>query len=92
MSRYPGIPDYLNGCQLRAARTLLGWNQKDLGCAANLSPTIVSRVERGANVAIDEINFGKIVDALGQAGIRFLTSEEHGVLGLLFHRDSDLHS
>ncbi len=63
---------------------MLGWSQKDLGRAAGLSPTAVGRVERGSDVPHDEANFGKVADALDNAGIRFLRSRVTPMRGVAF--------
>ncbi len=87
MSKYPGVSGSISSGQIRAARALLGWSQKDLGRAAGLSPAVVGRVERGSDVAHDEANFGKVADALDNAGIRFLRSRVDPMIGVAFVGD-----
>ena len=87
MSKYPGVPDFISRGQIRAARALLGWSQADLGRAAGLSPTVVGRVERGSDVAHDEVNFGKVADALDNVGMRFLSSRLDHMIGVAFVGD-----
>src|SRR3989304_1724462 len=43
----PGGDDLRSGSRVRAARIRRGWRQRDLAVAAHVSPSMVSRIERG---------------------------------------------
>lgn len=57
--------------QIRAARALLGWSQKDLADHAGLSQTGIARIENNSHLPTTQ-TLGKIVSAFDLAGIEFL--------------------
>jgi transcriptional regulator with XRE-family HTH domain len=59
------------GNQLRAARSLLGWEQKQLAERAGLHPGTVNRMERCGNKSVAGVirNLEKVQDALEKAGV-----------------------
>lgn len=62
--------------QIRAARALIGWSQKDLADHADLSQTGVARIENGTNQP-NSSTIAKILEAFDRAGIEFIG--ENGV-------------
>jgi transcriptional regulator with XRE-family HTH domain len=64
--------------QIRGARGLLGWSQRELAMAADLSEPTIKRYETGlANVSDDAVS--KMVRALEAVGIVFTNGDEPGV-------------
>ena len=66
----------LTGAQLRAARGLIGWSQKELAAKAEVAFTTVQRAERdngmfGGNVK----TVLKLKSALEQAGVEFIDAD-----------------
>lgn len=61
--------------QCKAARALLGWNQRDLADAANISLSTVCDFEIGHRKPIAR-NRDAILDALSKAGIVFIAAGE----------------
>lgn len=59
--------------QIRAARALIGWSQKDLADHADLSQTGVARIENGTNQP-NSSTIAKIRAAFDKAGVEFLDS------------------
>lgn len=59
--------------QIRAARALIGWSQKDLADHADLSQTGVARIENGTNQP-NSSTIAKIRAAFDKADIEFLDS------------------
>jgi transcriptional regulator with XRE-family HTH domain len=57
--------------QIRAARALIGWSQKDLADHADLSQTGVARIENGTNQP-NSSTIAKILEAFDKAGIEFI--------------------
>ena len=58
---------------MRAARALLGWDQKDLALAAGLSLPTIQRMEKGeGNVRGVVDSLVRVVEALDRAGIELL--------------------
>ncbi len=49
--------------KIKALREARGWNQRELAAAADIHPNIISRVEGGKGLSLD--NLSKILDALG---------------------------
>jgi transcriptional regulator with XRE-family HTH domain len=64
--------------QIRAARGLVGWSQRQLARAADLSEPTIKRFEtgRGANVSAAAVT--KIVAALEAAGVVFIAENGGG--------------
>ena len=54
--------------QVRAARVLLGWTQKDLAAHAQVSVPFINRIERGERLGRAE-KLGQLRNALLEAGI-----------------------
>jgi transcriptional regulator with XRE-family HTH domain len=66
--------------QLRAARALLGWSQKELADMAGVSLSTLNRLERGdGDPSISSLRL--IQGAFEQAGLRFFTTAE-GAIGV----------
>ena len=66
----------LTGAQIRAARGLLGWNQRELADRAGLGFATVQRAERHAGTIggmIDTVV--KLQEALEKAGIEFIGAD-----------------
>lgn len=57
--------------QIRAARALIGWSQKDLADHADLSQTGVARIENGTNHP-NSSTIAKILGAFDKADIEFI--------------------
>lgn len=57
--------------QIRAARALIGWSQKDLADHADLSQTGVARIENGTNHP-NSSTIAKILSAFDKADIEFI--------------------
>ena len=73
----------INAVQLRAARALLNWIQKDLVSASNVSLPTVQRMETLGPLRCSAGNVDKVVKALEQAGIEFI-DENGGGVGVRF--------
>ena len=58
----------------KAARTLLGWNQKRLSAESGVYLGSISRHESGAGIRPH--NVVKIIDAFEEAGLEFLFKDE----------------
>ena len=66
----------LTGAQIRAARGLLGWNQKELADRADLGFATVQRAERHAVTISGMIDtVVKLQRALEEAGIEFIDAD-----------------
>jgi ribosome-binding protein aMBF1 (putative translation factor) len=59
------------GYQLRAARSLIGWQQKDLAKAAGLHPGVMNRMEKAGKARVRGIikNLEAVLDALEKRGV-----------------------
>lgn len=68
----------INAAQVRAARGLIAWSQRDLASAANVGVSTVADFERGARAPIAN-NLAAIQRALEAAGIAFINGDEPGV-------------
>lgn len=67
----------LTGAQIRAARGLLGWSQKELSKKAELGFATVQRAEREAASIKGMVDTAvKIQTALKHAGIEFIDADE----------------
>jgi transcriptional regulator with XRE-family HTH domain len=75
----------LSVAQLRAARALLGWSQGELAEAASLAIATIKRMEsaRGPLKSSAE-NVLKVQQALEDAGVIFIESNEDGGPGVRF--------
>lgn len=60
----------ITSSQIRAARALLGWSQKDLGALSGVSPISIANIELGER-APKALTLDKIIKAFDQAGIEF---------------------
>ena len=69
----------ISALQLRAARALLEWNQKDLARAAGLSLPTIQRMETIGLHRSSAGNVNKIQLALEAAGIEFLFGDAPGI-------------
>ena len=71
--------------QVRAARSLLEWNQTELAQRAGVSLTFVTRFERGERLG-QGVKLVQLRDALLGAGVRFLngSNDIQGGLGEAF--------
>ena len=68
------------GQQIRAARALLGWEQKQLASAARVSVETVSRLERTRGpVSAYTGTMESITKALEAAGVEFTNDDAPGV-------------
>jgi predicted transcriptional regulator len=71
----------ITAAQIRAARTLLGWQQLDLAAAAGVSIATVKNIERGASdPRLSTVN--AIERALLAAGIIFIDPDDQGGAGV----------
>jgi transcriptional regulator with XRE-family HTH domain len=68
----------INAAQVRAARGMIAWSQRDLARAANVGVSTVADFERGARAPIAN-NLAAIQRALEVAGIVFIDGDEPGV-------------
>jgi transcriptional regulator with XRE-family HTH domain len=59
------------GYQLRAARSLIGWQQRDLAKAAGLHPGVMNRMEKAGKNRVRGIikNLEAVLDALERHGV-----------------------
>ena len=62
--------------QIRAARALLGWSQKDLGSISDVSPISIANIELGGRAPKAQ-TLDKIIQAFDKAGLEF--GEQDGV-------------
>ena len=72
--------------QLRAARSLLDWNQKDLAQASDLSLPTIQRMETLGLHRSSAGNVEKVQRALEDAGIEFIGENGGGAGVRLKHR------
>ena len=71
------MPGRISSEQIRAARALLRWEQRDLALASKVSLPSIKRLERQpGTLAAQERTVAALVDALERAGAMFL--EENG--------------
>ena len=69
--------------QLRGARAMLGWSQKELADRSGLSVPTIKRLESGSGLlAIRLSTLQKLQTTLEKAGILFLSEDETGGPGL----------
>ena len=69
----PKLP--ITPAQCRAGRGLIGWNQGDLACKANVSRQTINDFETGKRVPIPN-NLVAIKKALEAVGVRFVDETE----------------
>ena len=68
------------GQQIRAARALVGWEQKQLASAASISVETVSRLERTLGpVSAYTGTIDRVRKVLEDAGVEFTNDDEPGV-------------
>jgi len=60
----------ISSSQIRAARALLGWSQKDLGAHSGVSPISIANIELGGKAPKVQ-TIEKIISAFDKAGIEF---------------------
>jgi len=69
--------------QIRAARSLLGWNQADLAKKADVSQMTVKRFEANNGPVNGTIaSLSRIQNALESSGIHFIPPDETGTFGV----------
>jgi transcriptional regulator with XRE-family HTH domain len=66
----------ITSAQIRAARSLLGWSQKDLAASASITEPSLSGIENG-RARSNSTTFKAVIDALQLGGIIFLG--RHGI-------------
>jgi predicted transcriptional regulator len=72
----------LQSSQIRAARALLDWHQKDLAKAAKIGLATIARIEQGEGVVQCNVStLVRIQQALERKGIRF-TNDPPGAFGV----------
>jgi transcriptional regulator with XRE-family HTH domain len=70
----------ITGRQIRAARALLGWSQRELGRKAKVAFGTVQRMENfNGPVASRTETLGRVVAIFEKAGIEFLNNNGPGV-------------
>lgn len=70
----------ISGNQIRAARALLNWSQRELSKKSRVAFGTIQRMERfDGPIASRTETLGKVVAVLEKAGIEFLNSESPGV-------------
>ena len=69
----------ISATQLRAARTLIGWSQKDLAGASGLSLPTIQRMETLGPHRSSAGNVEKVQRALEAAGIEFIDGDAPGM-------------
>jgi transcriptional regulator with XRE-family HTH domain len=71
----------ITGNQIRAARALLNWSQRELSKKSRVAFGTIQRMERFDNgpVASRTETLGRVVGVLEKAGIEFLNSESPGL-------------
>lgn len=68
----------IDGRQVRAARAMLGWSREELLDASGISMSALLRME--GNMADSRgSTLNKVVRALNQAGIEFVTRDDGGI-------------
>ena len=73
----------LQGEQIRAARSLLGWSQTELARKAGVAHMTIRRLETHAGPVGGNISsLTRVQDALEKAGIQFIPPDEWGSFGV----------
>lgn len=80
-----GSPPLLTGEQLRAARSLLRWERKDLALASKLSEPTIKRLEatRG-DVNAHQLTIDALLRALDDAGVELIEASDGKGPGVRF--------
>jgi transcriptional regulator with XRE-family HTH domain len=66
--------------QVKAARGLIRWDQKDLSAASGISLPAIKRLEQMAGpLAAQSRTVDAIIAAFGKAGVEFINGDEPGV-------------
>ena len=73
----------ITGPQIRAARGLMDWSQKDLATRTGLGMTTTTRMETLGPERSSGENIEKVLKTFAEVGIEFLDAGEHGA-GLRF--------
>lgn len=68
----------ITAAQVRAARGLIAWSQRELADAASVGLSTIADFERGKRTPIDN-NLSAIERALEEAGVTFTNGDEPGV-------------
>lgn len=68
----------IEAAQVRAARALIGWSQRELADAANVSLSIVDRFETEAPDSLPAESIDKLRAALESAGVAFIPKNGGG--------------
>ena len=77
----------LHGEQIRAARSLLGWNQAKLAKNAGVAHMTIRRFEAHEGPVSGNISsLTRVQDALEKAGIQFIPPDEWGSFGVRLNR------
>jgi transcriptional regulator with XRE-family HTH domain len=70
----------INGGQVRAARALLGWSQRELSKKSKVAFGTIQRMERfDGPIGSRTETLAKVVSVFEKAGIEFLNSENPGL-------------
>jgi transcriptional regulator with XRE-family HTH domain len=73
----------LESAQIRAARALLDWRQKDLSKASGVGTATIQRIEKSHRSITGYVStLVRIQAAFEQAGIQFIENDEMGGFGL----------
>jgi transcriptional regulator with XRE-family HTH domain len=70
-----GAVDMVTGSQIKAARALLGWQQKQLVEMTGISIATIKRVEAGFIGSISARTYVKLIQTLEAHGIEFVGEE-----------------
>ena len=68
----------IEAAQVRAARALIGWSQRELADAADVSLSIVERFETGAHDSVPAEAVAKMSAALELGGVAFIPKNGGG--------------
>jgi predicted transcriptional regulator len=78
----------LTSAQIRAARALLRWEQKDLAQASKVSLPTIKRLEvKAGALGAHEVTIEAIVRAFDAAGVEFIAAEMGKGVGVRFKND-----
>jgi transcriptional regulator with XRE-family HTH domain len=73
----------IESAQIRAARALLDWRQKDLSKASGVGTATIQRIEKSDRPITGYVStLVRIQEAFEQAGIEFIDGDEIGGFGL----------
>lgn len=80
----------LTSAQIRAARALLRWEQKDLATASKVSLPTIKRLEvKTGPLGAHEVTVDALVRAFDSAGVEFLAAEAGKGSGVRFKTDQE---